>query len=235
MRLKCSRPFDQPLTWWFLRFEETRSRRPGGAKTLAHEKDARTHFGLSRGPEQKTNKSLFVLLLCFRNPFKHSKSASCLSPTASVVMTVAACHQMCPDRWRHPLLQGHTLSLIPWYFMETHFRFIFGISLTSITPQMILSEDFLHIRILRVFYTIVLVLSPLGKCLCYRWRKRLAYHIYLQKSETQWNCWLSCRLWLAWEPRPLLHHRLPKNRQTSIMQMEPRSCAYFEHNQSENP
>ncbi len=42
------------------------------------------------------------------------------------------------------------------------------------------------------------------------YRNRSAYHIYLQKFETQWSCLLNCRLSLAWEPRPLLHYQVPE-------------------------
>lgn len=54
-------PFDQQLTWWFLRFKETRSRRTGRKNTW-------NYFGVSRGQNNR-RKSPFVLLLCVRNPF----------------------------------------------------------------------------------------------------------------------------------------------------------------------
>lgn len=63
--LKCLWPvgpaFDQELTWWFCRFKETQSRRTGG-KTTGAWKAERTHFGVSRGQNNR-RKSLFGLFM----------------------------------------------------------------------------------------------------------------------------------------------------------------------------
>lgn len=90
---RWGRPFDQHLTWWFLRFKETWSRWTGGKNTWKH-------FGVSRGQNNR-RKSPFGLLLWFRNPFNYSKL--CLSRSVSVVVQcpVDARRQMPTLRWAY--------------------------------------------------------------------------------------------------------------------------------------
>lgn len=66
-------------------------------------------------------------------------------------------------------------------------------------------------------YTCSFFHECVSKCLWHRYhwkekmyRNRLAYHIYLQKFETRLSCLLNCKLWLAWEPKPLLHYQVPE-------------------------
>lgn len=60
------RPFDQRLTWWFLRFKETRNRGTGGKNT-----DARTYFSLEK-PERQKKRSIWSLVM-----FKKSSQLLC--------------------------------------------------------------------------------------------------------------------------------------------------------------